>query len=237
MRAGVRAGRPPRDGDRVDDDGQDAGQAELLGEYPDAEGADELHDDRARHILDPCRCLRSIAARRRKPAIMLPITRERTPARRRRLKLTGCRRRADGERDRSAARVASFNRLSPSRIFRSRCGMPDLPQHRGRGGRIRRRDDRAERDGGRPRHRRHQPVRRRHATADGGDADRDDDERRSTEPSCAADRAAMCRTPRRAAPARRTAPAPGRARASIRAPRENARAAPPRARNVGYGDA
>ena len=32
------------------DDGDDGGQADLIGEDPHAEGADELHDDGARHV-------------------------------------------------------------------------------------------------------------------------------------------------------------------------------------------
>ena len=39
-----------RDGDRVADDGEDARKTDAVGEQPDAEGADELQDDRGRRI-------------------------------------------------------------------------------------------------------------------------------------------------------------------------------------------
>ena len=39
-----------RDGNGVDDDGEDTGEAEMLGGDPDHEGGGELHDDRARHL-------------------------------------------------------------------------------------------------------------------------------------------------------------------------------------------
>ena len=72
MRAGVRAGASARHRDREGDDGDDAGETDLLREDPDAEGAGELQDDGARHVGDP--------PRQRSEQLRERDTRERLPS-------------------------------------------------------------------------------------------------------------------------------------------------------------
>src|SRR5919109_1141747 len=41
------------DHDREDDDGDDAGESQALGDHPNGESRQELDDDRSGHVLDP----------------------------------------------------------------------------------------------------------------------------------------------------------------------------------------
>ena len=51
VRAGVRSGDRLRDRHRVTHHRQDPREPEVLGQDPDAEGGDELQNDRGRHVL------------------------------------------------------------------------------------------------------------------------------------------------------------------------------------------
>ena len=103
MRAGVAFRRRPRDRHRVAHHRQHAREADVLGEDPDAEGADELQDDGRRHVAARVRSAAERANRApdRPPRCRPPRAGTSAPPRRRRSRRPRPRRRRGG---RSAAR-------------------------------------------------------------------------------------------------------------------------------------
>ena len=184
-----RCGARERDG--IDDDGQDAGQADMLGHDPDPEGAGELHDDRARRIRDRAASTRSKAGRTGSRRRRLPTTASAIE----RGILAPCEDRTCHGADRDAVDQQRAGVVEQALAFEDRehaVGQLDLAQDRGCGRRIGRRDDGAERDRGRPRACR-APASARRPRRRGGE--RRPRRRPATRPaaSCPSGRAARCR--------------------------------------------
>ncbi len=174
-RRGAR-GRGAGDGDGVGHDRQDAGEPEMLGDNPHREGAGELHDDRTRHVGDPCaeqhrelgeEVTRNEAAEQRQ----CDCGGEGLPA-----EMPG-----HGDADGDAIdqeRAGIVEQAFALQDFQDAIGQFHRAQDRGGRCGVRRRDDGPEHDRRRPRQVRHQPVRDhgdaggRHANSDkhqGGD--------------------------------------------------------------------
>ena len=203
-----------------------------FGRDPDAEGAGELDDQRDRHVAQAGASTARITNAQAMPAARLPKTVSRnTGAKLPKPSWPGHHRHdrepVDEQRAGVVQQAFAFEDLQqPVRQLH-------LAHHRGRRGRVGRRDDRAERDRDRPGHVRAPASGRRARPPPPSCRPR---RRRARRPAASspAGRAARCRRPRRPAPARRRASARAAGRASSSGSSgTNASSAPPSARKVG----